>query len=116
VGDSWTLLFHRLIHTDGKPLYEAGFGMMQAIGHADFYPNEGFDQPGCRALAVGCSHGRSHEYYSDSQGSGARWYPLWQIKSDFMGCSQFFFYKSIVFSRLAYIMDMKTALDAVFGP
>jgi len=54
------------IHTDGKPLYEAGFGMMQAIGHADFYPNEGFDQPGCRALAVGCSHGRSHQYYSDS--------------------------------------------------
>ena len=54
------------IHTDGKPLYEAGFGMMQAIGHADFYPNGGFDQPGCRTLAVGCSHGRSHEYYLSS--------------------------------------------------
>jgi len=53
-------------HTDGKPLYEAGFGMMQAIGHADFYPNGGFDQPGCRTLAVGCSHGRSHEYYLSS--------------------------------------------------
>ena len=49
-------------------------------------------------------------------GGTTRWYPLWQIKPDFMGFLQFFFDKSIVFSRLAYILDMKTALDAVFGP
>ena len=54
------------IHTDGKALYEAGFGMLQAISHDDYYPNKGYDQPGCRTIALGCSHGRSCEYYIDS--------------------------------------------------
>merc|ERR1712226_273828 len=54
------------VHTDGKALYEAGFGMLQAISTTDFYPNKGVDQPGCRTIALGCSHGRSHEYYLSS--------------------------------------------------
>ncbi|XP_046556336.1 pancreatic lipase-related protein 3-like [Haliotis rubra] len=37
------------IHTDGLPLYDAGFGTMSAWGHVDFYPNGGGDQPGCPA-------------------------------------------------------------------
>jgi len=60
------------IHTDGEPLISAGFGMLQAIGDADFYPNGGKDQPGCRNYS-GCSHGRSHELYLDSiKTSGSR--------------------------------------------
>jgi len=73
------------IHTDGVPLYEAGFGMMQAIGDADYYPNGGVDQPGCRTIAVGCSHGRSHEYYASSitascvmEGHACSSYESWQ--------------------------------------
>lgn len=35
------------IHTDGKPYWEGGWGMMEPVGHADFYPNGGENQPGC---------------------------------------------------------------------
>lgn len=54
------------IHTDGKALYEAGFGMLQPISTTDFYPNKGYDQPGCRTVALGCSHGRAPTYFMDS--------------------------------------------------
>ncbi|XP_076103997.1 pancreatic triacylglycerol lipase-like [Mytilus galloprovincialis] len=35
------------IHTDGDSLFQLGFGLEKAIGHADFYPNGGEKQPGC---------------------------------------------------------------------
>lgn len=38
-------LFVDVIHTDVSP--KLGMGMQQPIGHADFYPNEGKNQPGC---------------------------------------------------------------------
>ncbi|XP_001948097.2 lipase member H-B [Acyrthosiphon pisum] len=50
-------------------------GYSKAIGHADFYPNEGKPpQPGCLesytpsglAKLIGCSHSRSHQFYTDS--------------------------------------------------
>ncbi|CAI6348190.1 unnamed protein product [Macrosiphum euphorbiae] len=50
-------------------------GYSKAIGHADFYPNEGKPiQPGCFesytpsgiAKIIGCSHSRSHKFYTDS--------------------------------------------------
>lgn len=59
-------IFVDSIHTDGKPLYQAGFGMLQDISDVDFYPNGGYSQPGCHQLHIGCSHGRSCEIYIDS--------------------------------------------------
>ena len=35
------------IHTDGDPFLKAGWGMIEPVAHADFYPNGGVDQPGC---------------------------------------------------------------------
>ncbi|KAF4517958.1 hypothetical protein B566_EDAN005325 [Ephemera danica] len=57
-----------VIHTCGGWL---GFG--SSIGHADFYPNGGTaSQPGCGTDVTGdCSHGRSHEFFSESIGSSA---------------------------------------------
>jgi len=54
------------IHTDGPPLYALGFGTYQSMGHADYYPNGGDDQPGCSTLNVGCSHGRACDLYISS--------------------------------------------------
>lgn len=48
------------IHTDGRLL-----GIMDAISHADFYPNGGRNpQPGC--LISTCSHGRANELFASS--------------------------------------------------
>ena len=74
------------IHTDGQPIYSAGFGMLQAISDADFYPNGGHNQPGCRNLS-GCSHGRSHELYIDSiSNRQCRAYPC-ESEEDFLAGS-----------------------------
>ncbi|XP_040847712.1 pancreatic triacylglycerol lipase-like isoform X2 [Ochotona curzoniae] len=72
------------IHTDGAPMIpNLGFGMIQTVGHLDFFPNGGKEMPGCsknilsqivdvdgiwqgtRDFAA-CNHLRSYKYYSDS--------------------------------------------------
>uniref|UniRef100_A0A8D0BH92 Triacylglycerol lipase n=1 Tax=Salvator merianae TaxID=96440 RepID=A0A8D0BH92_SALMN len=73
--------FVDVIHTDSLPTIPyMGFGMSQAIGHLDFYPNGGERMPGCPTTAicnsnflstgtrdfVACNHLRSYKYYSDS--------------------------------------------------
>ncbi|NXY45135.1 LIPR1 protein, partial [Ceuthmochares aereus] len=76
--------FVDIIHTDATPTIPyLGFGMTQAIGHLDFYPNGGKQMPGCGKNAVSqivdldgiwegtrdfvaCNHLRSYKYYSDS--------------------------------------------------
>ncbi|XP_052058992.1 pancreatic lipase-related protein 2-like [Mytilus californianus] len=81
--------FVDVIHTDGSNILSLGMGAAQAMGHVDFYPNGGSDQPGCPAgllskitqtvwnsvsqldlLAgegsVACSHERSYIYYTES--------------------------------------------------
>ncbi|XP_013147375.1 PREDICTED: pancreatic triacylglycerol lipase-like isoform X2 [Papilio polytes] len=64
--------FVDVIHTDG-----GGFGAPSAIGHADFWPNEGrAKQPGCLPLTVPltvedfCSHWRSWRFWAESVEGG----------------------------------------------
>ncbi|XP_026997671.1 pancreatic triacylglycerol lipase-like isoform X2 [Tachysurus fulvidraco] len=77
-------LFVDVIHTDSLPVIPyLGFGMSQAVGHLDFYPNGGESMPGCEKNAisqivdidgiwegtrdfVACNHLRSYKYYTDS--------------------------------------------------
>ncbi|KAH1002997.1 pancreatic lipase-related protein 2 isoform X1 [Dendroctonus ponderosae] len=37
-----------VLHTDASPFLADGFGLWEPIGHADFFPNGGQQQPGCR--------------------------------------------------------------------
>lgn len=42
--------FVDVIHTDARSFFLLeipGYGMSQAVGHIDFYPNNGKEQPGC---------------------------------------------------------------------
>lgn len=36
-----------VIHSDIEYFVNGGFGLKKKIGHVDFYPNGGWDQPGC---------------------------------------------------------------------
>ncbi|CAG9576066.1 unnamed protein product [Danaus chrysippus] len=75
--------FVDVIHTNGRLLKKIGFGLPDPIGHADFYPNGGMEQPGCRnetrtiwsTLFPGsvarlqqaiCSHGRAYLLFTES--------------------------------------------------
>ena len=77
--------FVDIIHTDALPFIpNIGLGLYQAIGHVDFYPNGGFDQPGCKQsmmehvdeakgslfyglrMLVACNHIRSHQFFTES--------------------------------------------------
>ncbi|XP_032669421.1 pancreatic lipase-related protein 2-like [Odontomachus brunneus] len=52
----------QVIHTNAGTL-----GMQEAIGTADFYPNGGKRQPGCKLDLIGtCAHSRSYMYYAES--------------------------------------------------
>ncbi|XP_078319407.1 pancreatic lipase-related protein 2-like isoform X3 [Crassostrea virginica] len=82
--DPTDALFVDIIHTNGAPIRRGGAGLMQVSGHVDFYVNGGERQPGCpdlvtgaveqlftrnvsgAVLAASCSHGRSHEYFTES--------------------------------------------------
>ncbi|KAK3594254.1 hypothetical protein CHS0354_020436 [Potamilus streckersoni] len=77
--DSTDASFVDVIHTDGT-----GFGMKSSIGHVDFYPNGGINQPGCTASisdllfklikgeikamkkGISCSHMRSVLMFTES--------------------------------------------------
>lgn len=47
-------VFVDAIHTDGKrfavPFPLVGYGMIEPVGHIDFYPNGGVTQPGCEKV------------------------------------------------------------------
>ncbi|XP_039961504.1 pancreatic lipase-related protein 2 [Bactrocera neohumeralis] len=72
------------IHTDANPFMKGGLGIYQRVGHVDFYPNGGSDNPGCdvrlqdymrsRKSSVflsmqeflSCNHIRSYQYFTES--------------------------------------------------
>ncbi|XP_077289795.1 pancreatic triacylglycerol lipase-like [Arctopsyche grandis] len=78
--------FVDIIHTDGKSILLLGYGMSQPVGHLDFYPNDGKEQPGCELAAgplipltlvrqgleeasrvlVACNHVRAIKLFVDS--------------------------------------------------
>lgn len=82
--DPTDAIFVDAIHSDAGPLSDAGFGTMQPMADADFYPNGGTYQPGCpppvkttleeivtlRFAAafdsVSCSHDRAIWYFIES--------------------------------------------------
>ncbi|CAF3042763.1 unnamed protein product [Rotaria sp. Silwood2] len=39
--------FVDIIHTDGQAHVQLGLGLLQPLGHVDFYPNGGLEQPRC---------------------------------------------------------------------
>ncbi|KAI5749856.1 hypothetical protein M8J76_010751 [Diaphorina citri] len=47
-----------VIHSDGARHWSEGLGLFEAIGHSDYFPNGGLDQPGCehKKNAVLVSH------------------------------------------------------------
>lgn len=73
-----------VIHTDTVPFTRGGLGMPKAIGHVDFYPNGGNNNPGCDAPMdfyidqekgsffwgvqqfLSCNHVRSHQFMIES--------------------------------------------------
>nr|CAH0113682.1 unnamed protein product [Daphnia galeata] len=82
--DPTDALFVDVIHTDAGPILSGGLGMMQPVGHIDFYPNGGVRQPGCGTSVldsiekergsvlyglsrfIGCNHLRSVEFFTES--------------------------------------------------
>ncbi|XP_023012525.2 pancreatic triacylglycerol lipase [Leptinotarsa decemlineata] len=73
-----------IIHTDASQFIRGGLGMLESIGHVDYYPNGGTDQPGCTDGVVqyikeangsffygvkkylSCNHMRSHQLFLES--------------------------------------------------
>ena len=79
--------FVEAIHTDGTSILMLGAGLFQSVGHLDFYPNGGTNQPNCPATSskvlntlfslanlcveciedvAWCSHNSVVHYYIDS--------------------------------------------------
>jgi pimeloyl-ACP methyl ester carboxylesterase len=79
--------FVEAIHTDGTATLQIGLGLFQAVGHVDFYPNGGKNQPGCAEVpgkllgaifngltlnlegiedTTACSHIATLTYYTES--------------------------------------------------
>ncbi|KAK7116823.1 pancreatic lipase-related protein 2-like [Littorina saxatilis] len=73
--------FVDVIHSDTESLYKGGLGVKKPCGHVDFFPNGGWDQPGCSPSlidlsdfssvmsiteTVACSHSRAIAYFNAS--------------------------------------------------
>ncbi|KAJ9591619.1 hypothetical protein L9F63_001833 [Diploptera punctata] len=73
--------FVDVVHTDGSPVWTDGFGLLRPLGHVDYFPNGGREQPGCndgRAsvvvshfegaldISIACSHIRAWRLFVES--------------------------------------------------
>lgn len=76
--------FVDVYHTDAKSFVRGGLGMQEEIGHVDFFPNGGSDNPGCgQGMSdyieqergsfflgvrqfVSCNHLRAYEFFTES--------------------------------------------------
>ncbi|KAJ8946828.1 hypothetical protein NQ318_002108, partial [Aromia moschata] len=73
--------FVDVLHTDASPFVTDGFGLWQPIGHVDFFPNGGQEQPGCTdtrgsivvthlegslTREIACSHIRAFHLFIES--------------------------------------------------
>lgn len=82
--DRTDAIFVDVIHTDALPFSSGGLGMRMPLGHVDFYPNGGYNNPGCdvrmqdyieqekgslfRGIQqfLSCNHIRSHQFMTES--------------------------------------------------
>lgn len=54
------------LHTNAGSLNKGRFGSHELIGHADFFVNDGTNQPNCKRSRVTCSHFRAVELFIES--------------------------------------------------
>lgn len=106
--DSSDAQYVDVIHSDGTANLLLGLGLFQAIGHADFYPNGGVNQPECPANSDKLLAGLFNIAIMDYEGM-----------EDSLGCSHtaavYFFIDSIknpVCEYFAYKCDSKADFDA----
>jgi pancreatic triacylglycerol lipase len=52
-----------VIHTDAGPFISGGLGILQPVGHVDFYPNGGIEQPGCQEDVISHMKKGSGNFY-----------------------------------------------------
>ncbi|XP_781220.4 inactive pancreatic lipase-related protein 1 [Strongylocentrotus purpuratus] len=66
--------FVDIIHTDGE---FTGAGLLDQLGHQDFYPNGGESQAGCEGTSVaeGCDHSRAYYFFTESISSSCNFSP-----------------------------------------
>ncbi len=85
--DPTDAVFVDTIHSDGSANLKLGLGLMQPLGHADFYPNGGKNQPGCGGTSdkllgaifnlatfnvegaedsLSCSHSAAYHFFLDT--------------------------------------------------
>ncbi|XP_072180527.1 pancreatic triacylglycerol lipase-like [Diadema setosum] len=78
--DSSDANFVDAIHTDGGA---TGAGLLEQLGHQDFYPNEGVDQPGCEGTSVleACDHMRATHLFTESVTSSCSFSPSHKCSS-----------------------------------
>ncbi|XP_066288398.1 pancreatic lipase-related protein 2-like [Branchiostoma lanceolatum] len=73
--DETDAMFVDVIHTDGEIIAGWGPSIKRPIGHVDFYPNGGLNQPGCDPSFTGmdwyCDHSRAYQLFLDTLDSAS---------------------------------------------